>query len=135
MLRWERSWMCFYAKNKTEQKTQLDAFMKLSTRNNWGLAAQAPLEVGACSAGTVLGLGSRPPALVPPAYLNKHFHPLFGFVFSPLPLAVPRLHFSSATLYSVQHWQLSPSSFFPPPLPTSANCEHPLLWRRLSESL
>ena len=42
------------------QKTQLDAFMKLSTGNNWGLAAQAPLEVGACSAGTASGSGSLP---------------------------------------------------------------------------
>ena len=89
------------------QKTQLDAFMKLSTGNNWGLAAQAPLEVGACSAGTASGSGSRPLALPPPAYLNKHFHPLFGFVFS-------RFLLFLASTFPQQHCILCSSGSFPP---------------------
>lgn len=89
------------------QKTQLDAFMKLSTGNNWGLAAQAPLEVGACSAGTASGSGSRPLALPPPAYLNKHFHPLFVFVFS-------RFLLFLASTFPQQHCFLCSSGSFPP---------------------
>lgn len=43
---------------------KLDAFIKLSTLNNWGLAEQSVLEVGAFSAGTAFRAGEPPSCFV-----------------------------------------------------------------------
>lgn len=100
---------------------KLKACIKFSAHSNWGLAEQTPLEVGAFSSGSAFGLGSLPLSLLPPAYLNKYFHPLthsLAFFFSPSTL-VFLLLFSSQTLHCVLQlvafpWLSFFSHHFPP---------------------
>lgn len=75
------------------------------------------------------GLGSLPLSLLPPADLNKHFHPLthsLAFCFSP-----SSLFLTNTAFYAML------DSFYPPlfstPLPTLVICEHQLLLRKHPE--
>ena len=74
--------------------------------------------------------------MLPPAYLNKYFHPLFGFVSFSFDscFSSPALFLTNTALWAATD-RFYPLLFLLPPLPTLSSCEHPLLWRQLPELL